>query len=200
MQTTPMQTSPRAGGEMDLVRPARVAVLVALACVTLCVGACARNPIDAQSPEEAAKLWGQLICDSRAADVDAELEAIDQRRALIEKRARLVPVDDEASEGVVDFNALSSFVADHQQDLEACKVSVHDKSARGEKKFWMDVSVTFQRVAVAEKPKLEEVVLRLGVETTLIDEVWRITGESPNLPRHEDLRVFDQEADRPFYF
>jgi len=191
---------PQRGPLWILVSRARGTGLLALVCALCCVGACSRNPVDAETPEEAARIWAQLICESRASGVDAELEAIERRRDLLKKRARLVPTDEAASEGVIDYEVLATFVAENQDDLEACKISVQDKSERGEKKFWLDVSVAFQRVAVSETPKLEEVVLRLGVETTLIDEVWRITAESPNLPRHDDLRVFDQEADRPFYF
>lgn len=168
----------------------RSALIVALLLATL-LPACKDSPIKPESPEDAARLWGKLLCDRREAVVKADVRSLKSQQEVALVRSKLVREGAAQSNTLEFLEAQLKYIEKHKTDIGTCNIEVLEKKEMDDgSKFRVDVQVAFRRM-VRKDPELSltESTFRLPVEVSRIDDGWYITGEPANVPENDALRL-----------
>jgi len=157
----------------------------------LIVAGCGRG-LKPKTPEEAATLWGQLICDRRGDLLNIQFKELQKRQENEVVHQTITTGDAQKNNRLDEIEELLTFIRDHREAIDSCVVDVVSTDARDDRHV-AEVSVTFQQIRwprgdegklelIDHKPKME-------IELVEVDGAWRVAKEATNKPRDPALSL-----------
>lgn len=162
--------------------------LVLAAALGGCSG-CSESAVNPETPEDAARIWGKLLCDMRESRVTLYINDFDNQHGTAIVRAQLLAGDSDGKPRARFLGQLNDFIEENGHDIVACTSEIHDKRTLDNGRVQVDLSVEYKEIGTNADADLKLVDLRhdLTLEVTKIDDAWRISGEPVDAPTLDDF-------------
>lgn len=197
--TTALSNAPNRTRTVLAVVLAVVLAAAALAAAVLMTGCsgCSERSVNPDSAEDAARIWGKLLCDMRESRVTLYINDFDNQHGTAMVRAQLLAGDDGKARARF-LGELNDFVEDNGRAIVTCSSDILDQRTVDGGRVQVDLAIEYREVGFDEDgdPELVTVRHELTLETTKIDDVWRVTAEPVDAPKLDDFHLIHRERGR----